>query len=296
MTTPVKVVSVAAVWLVFIAAVVGLRAMLGGHSKPADAAVVASAPAGLPAAGIPTDPFVAPVAERIDFGAKGLAHGLAHGLAKSAAQPAPAGAWTPVVTPAAEATVPAAAAADSKNRSALTTTSAEPQSAWDDISIPDTHASVAPVLAAHPDRDLILCLAGCGGGMSIVEIRRRPQIMVSGEMIPASGGGRSRPDEGDVICIAGCVGAPGAVVFKNVRLSWISDEGGGEIKAALRAIANRVAAAEGLRLDGFARTWVSGLARDHLLREAPGAPQTFAFAGPQVAAWMRRLPTAIVTP
>lgn len=235
----------------------------------------------------------APAAETIDFGARGLT-GSAN-LAPPDPVPAPVrfDAWEPVVTRT-DAPAPSAGTVDAKSaakpaETVLARSPAKPKSNWQEAGIADAHASIAPILAAHPDRDLVLCLAGCGDGMSIVQIRKRPQIMAAvSELIPTAGAPGHTPT-GDVICIAGCVGAPGKVVFTNVRLSWISDDGSNEIKAALRAIASRIIESEGLTIDDFARSWVSIAARDQLLRDGPG-PEQFAYAGPAVAAWMRRLP------
>ncbi|MGQ0671398.1 MAG: hypothetical protein ACT4N2_00760 [Hyphomicrobium sp.] len=209
--------------------------------------------------------------------------------------------WSPVVTAAAPdvslgqpvlptpapATVPSVAIADRP------TVSAMPQTAWTSDGISDAHASVAPLLAAHPDRDLILCLAGCGGRASIVAIRLRPSLVEAdgGEMVPtASAEASALPRAGDIVCVAGCVGKPGEVVFRNVRLSWISDEGSNLIRTALRVIADRLIAAEGLDADTLPPSMMTETARLHLVGPSAGTLSRFGFTGPRVGAWVRRLP------
>lgn len=197
--------------------------------------------------------------------------------------------WAPIVTRADE--VPAATQPVPPNPYAALST--KPETATAEAGIPDSDPRIAPILAAHPDRDLILCLAGCGKGISVVEVRRRSQVLaaVTAEMIPASASLQATGSSGDVVCIAGCDGKPGVVVFKNVRLSWISDEGSTQVKQALRAIADRIVTNEGLDMQAFPKTWVSDLARGWLLGEdAPAEP--FSFAGPRVAGWMARVPVA----
>jgi hypothetical protein len=180
--------------------------------------------------------------------------------------------------------------------SIITRSPGKPETAWvgADEGVADTDTRIAPVLALYPEHDVVLCLAGCGGpGISIVEIRRKPQVLAASfpEMVPSSSG-RQLPISGDVVCLAGCTGHPGQVVFRNARLSWINDEGGETIKSALRAIASRLIAAEGLTLELRRVDWMSAGARSHLVEQPPVIEQNdkLAFAGPQVAAWMRRVP------
>jgi hypothetical protein len=238
----------------------------------------------------PREPVLQPDAARIDFGAAALAN---DGEAADAqpAVPMAGDPWSPVITrpdgtryeakTEAEALKPSEPplekAADEQTASTLLA----------DPGIPDTHKSVAPVLAAHPDRDLILCLAGCGGGTSIVEIRRRPLKVAAStaQFVPASGGGK--PQTGDIICLAGCVGRVGEVVYRDVRLSWIDNEGSSIVKAALRAIADRVIAREGLDIEDFPRNFMTANASAYLTGEQSEPYESFGFASPRIAAWMR---------
>jgi hypothetical protein len=147
---------------------------------------------------------------------------------------------------------------------------------------------VAPLLARHPDRDLVICLAGCGG-TSIVAIRRRGIALVSAELVTTSGSGEERPSSGDVICVAGCTGAPGMVVYRNARLTWLEDDAGTRIAAHLRTIADRIVAAGALDIETFPRRWVSEEARHKLSTELLPANERLAFAGQGAASLLSRL-------
>jgi hypothetical protein len=188
------------------------------------------------------------------------------------------------------------APADAGKESIITKSPGKPETAWvgADEGVADTDKRIAPVLALHSEHDVVLCLAGCGGpGISIVEIRRKPQVLAASfsEMVPHSSG-RKLPISGDVVCLAGCTGSPGQVVFRNVRLSWINDEGSETIKTALRAIAGRLIAAEGLALEPRRVDWMPAGARSHLVEHPPVIEphEKLAFAGPKVAGWLRRIP------
>lgn len=210
-------------------------------------------------------------------------------------QPAPhavpaADPWAAVVTRAGEEPVPA-------QTDAYAGLNSKPETVNRDFGIADRDPRIAPILAAHPDRDLILCLAGCGKGISVVDVRRHAQPLsaVVAEMVPTSSSLRQAPSAADVVCIAGCVGKPGEVVFKNVRLSWISDEGNTQVKQALRAIADRIVGNEGLDIEAFPRTWVSDVARASLIGGSE-AVEPFSFAGPRVAGFIERVRVAALQP
>lgn len=156
---------------------------------------------------------------------------------------------------------------------------------------------IGVVLAAHPDRDVLICLAGCGvGGPKLVAVRNRPAEILSDtrkesrEAIHSSGSldapastdaaGSVQPEIGDVICVAGCVGAPGAIVQHTVRLTWIGRGASEDLKGALRSVADRlvaneveaqtVAARHGLahEVPDARQAWVSDHARRLLVEQA----------------------------
>lgn len=141
---------------------------------------------------------------------------------------------------------------------------------------------VGAILAAHPDRDVLICLAGCGGGgPKIVSLRPHTVAVAamtrdtaqarelrpsSGDMpvrsAPAKSNGPSalevQPAVGDVICLAGCIGAPGEVVQQAVRLTWINQSANTELRAALRDLTDRLIAQEAEAAASKASTGAGG--------------------------------------
>lgn len=81
---------------------------------------------------------------------------------------------------------------------------------------------VRAILAAHPNQDVVLCLAGCRGKtLEIVQILPRPVTRRTSEFVPSSSDARGagRADENnDVICVAGCIGRPGEIVQRMPNL------------------------------------------------------------------------------
>lgn len=148
---------------------------------------------------------------------------------------------------------------------------------------------LAVLLAADPGRDVVICIAGCGRGPMIVAVQRprepKLQTMASGgpdtatagtrddPSMPAvsraaSGGampGPTPPTFGDVVCIAGCPGAPGQIVYRGARLAWIDEDAGEELRAALRAVADRLSRPPEEQANP--RQWMSAGAREALLGE-----------------------------
>lgn len=158
----------------------------------------------------------------------------------------------------------------------------DPDSMVSDAASGERDPRVRVLLAPHPDRDVVICLAGCGSGPKLVAVRDRrtpiaepgalsPAIVVAAEGAPVTAipaAAESTPETGDVICIAGCPGGPGGVVHKGVRLTWINEDAGAEVKIALRALAERLeaggaAAAPASR--AASREWVSARGRDLLV-------------------------------
>ncbi len=166
---------------------------------------------------------------------------------------------------------------------------------------------VGAILAAHPDRDVLICLAGCGGGgPKIVTVRQHARVVAANagattitvkardmsatrEMKPSSADlptldkpaspqahphPGSEPAVGDVICLAGCAGAPGEVVQEAIRLTWIDKATNEELRNALRAVAERLTtqdtAGAALVTRGASdsrHTWMSDHARRMLVDE-----------------------------
>lgn len=93
------------------------------------------------------------------------------------------------------------------------------------VGMPGSNPRVEPILAAHPNQYVVICVAGCGGKPRAVQILPRPVEGRTGEFVPsAAGRGREaygpprpaqpvgRSESNDVVCIAGCIGRPGQVV------------------------------------------------------------------------------------
>jgi hypothetical protein len=91
--------------------------------------------------------------------------------------------------------------------------------------MPSSNPRVEPILAAHPNQDVVICVAGCDGKPRAVQILPRPTEGRTGEFVPSVGDmgrevyGPRRPgqpvggsESNDVVCVAGCIGRPGQVV------------------------------------------------------------------------------------
>lgn len=104
--------------------------------------------------------------------------------------------------------------------------------AVDDVSpgggMPASNPRVKSILATHPDANVVVCVAGCGGKSRAVQILPRTVSGRTGTFVPSaarmgdsvygppqpgsSGALRAAAREDDVVCIAGCAGKPGQVV------------------------------------------------------------------------------------
>lgn len=165
---------------------------------------------------------------------------------------------------------------------------------------------VGAILAAHPDRDVLICLAGCGvGGPKIVALRHpaaKATEPAGGETPSAelrTSSGRltvkpaamtptavkpdltAEPAVGDVICLAGCTGEPGEIVQEAVRLTWINNGASEDLRLALRGLAERLFAEDAKAAVDAARggaegrhAWMSDEARRELV--APTLPPVLA--------------------
>ncbi|KAB2939319.1 MAG: hypothetical protein K8F92_07790 [Hyphomicrobium sp.] len=84
--------------------------------------------------------------------------------------------------------------------------------------MPASNARVKAMLAAHPHEFVTICVAGCAGKPTIVQILPKPIESRAGAMRTTAGdrrpnyGGHGGPDSDAVTCVAGCAGRPGQVV------------------------------------------------------------------------------------
>ncbi len=91
--------------------------------------------------------------------------------------------------------------------------------------MPSSNPRVHPILAAHPDQFVVICVAGCDGKPRAVQILPRPGAVTAraGGYVPSMAkmgkesygparAGRTASEADDVICLAGCIGRPGQVV------------------------------------------------------------------------------------
>ena len=90
--------------------------------------------------------------------------------------------------------------------------------------MPATNPRVKSLLAAHPGEFVTICVAGCAGKPSIVQVLPKPMPTRTGEMRttagtmdgqkgrhPANPVGFGAADANAVTCIAGCGGRPGVI-------------------------------------------------------------------------------------
>ena len=91
--------------------------------------------------------------------------------------------------------------------------------------MPATNPRVKSILAAHPREFVTICVAGCSGKPSIVQILPMPATDRAGEMRttagsmdgshqgrPANATGFGAADPNAITCVAGCGGRPGQVL------------------------------------------------------------------------------------
>jgi hypothetical protein len=94
--------------------------------------------------------------------------------------------------------------------------------------MPRSNPRVKPILAAHPNQNVVICVAGCGGKARPVQVLPRVVSARTGMFVPSSArmgdsvyGPRQPGSSGrlravtradDVVCIAGCSGKPGQIV------------------------------------------------------------------------------------
>lgn len=128
---------------------------------------------------------------------------------------------------------------------------AEKRDRAEDEGVDDDRDVVKPVLAKHPDSNLVICIAGCGPDPQIVQVLpKEPEKRTESQVIPNSANAAnapagapaadSKPATGEIRCIAGCNGKRGEVVFKRARISWIEPGESERVRHALREIAERL--------------------------------------------------------
>lgn len=114
--------------------------------------------------------------------------------------------------------------------------------------IGDDASVVKPILARHPDSNLIICVAGCGPEPSIVQVLpRQAETQTESKVVPSSGelGAASKDaapreaNEVDIVCLAGCLKKRGEVVHRRAKVSWLSPEEIERMAPLLRRVAER---------------------------------------------------------
>ena len=138
--------------------------------------------------------------------------------------------------------------------------------------------AIKAILAAHPGRDIILCLAGCRGAKHAI-MWQRPSwpvgaALVAGLVSPSGAAGEmARPADDDaVVCIAGCDGPVGMVTFRGKRFAWIGGDGRADLASSLAEMGRRLAASLDEEAQAGPRAWVGGTARANLMSAFTGDP------------------------
>lgn len=117
--------------------------------------------------------------------------------------------------------------------------------------MPATNPRIAPILTAHPNENVVVCVAGCGGKPRAVQILPRVVGGRSGRYVPSAGEmgqevyGPPRPGRkamgklvdtrDDVICVAGCIGRPGQILQRMTDLPTPKSVSGKTQKAPAKA-------------------------------------------------------------
>lgn len=99
--------------------------------------------------------------------------------------------------------------------------------------MPSSNPRVRSILAAHPSQFVVICVAGCAGKPTIVQILPRPVTGRTSEYLPSAGttdkpvygpavpgksAGKAPTYDNGVVCLAGCEGRPGQIVQRVVDL------------------------------------------------------------------------------
>ncbi len=159
----------------------------------------------------------------------------------------------------------------------------------------DDSEAVKAVLAAHPGREMIICLAGCKFGQASI-LSNHPEhlqtvdasgglgmavFLGDGDLSPTSAPAQiaaADPDQqsNEAVCVAGCAGPLGVVVWRGMRLAWVREDRKEDLMSALRRIGDRLARqdasqAHAQEAAALPRVWVGAAARESL-SAAFGAP------------------------
>ncbi len=78
--------------------------------------------------------------------------------------------------------------------------------------MPASNARVRPILAKHRNQFVVVCVAGCKGQASPVQVLPKPVRKRTGLLVPAAFFGGTVAESNDVICLAGCDKKAGQVV------------------------------------------------------------------------------------
>ena len=175
-------------------------------------------------------------------------------------------------------------------------------------------AAVKAARAAHPDHELVICLAGCKEGHGSVlwqrarqnasatldaaigelEIHHATGRWIASEATRGAGAAAStahnQPAAGAqeaVVCVAGCNGPIGVVVWRGMRLAWVRDTQINDLINALRRLADRLAERDSAQYAeqvaaAASRTWVDEAAKKDLLAAFGGNALSIAARPAQV--------------
>lgn len=78
--------------------------------------------------------------------------------------------------------------------------------------MPPSNARVRPILVKHRNQFVVVCVAGCKGQDSLVQVLPKPVRKRTGLFVPAAFFGETVAESNDVICLAGCDKKAGQVV------------------------------------------------------------------------------------
>ena len=134
------------------------------------------------------------------------------------------------------------------------------------------------ILALHPDREIVLCLAGCRRSRHAILWQRQSAPAGSAVLAGAGFTNAVAPDAASprgndtVTCLAGCQGPVGVVVFRGRRFAWIGRDQGETLAGSLAQLGRRLAASLVDEVPTVSRAWLSGTAKAGLMSAFTGEP------------------------